>query len=283
LKNSEKFSKEDSSGEDTPGEDHFLGIRGPGPNEDNEFFGVVTGSSSSRRSTQYQTNSVYDMADNFHDMSDSQDNEEDGSSIPTFDHVDNVSSFKQNSYHSTINGSEIAPTSEFTYVPSIKHTNDGYYENTDICSTRKQTDILQNRRAYSEKTDDRRFVSPMTRNLETDNSLIQLHSAPSDLEEDEQNNRKITAPILTRKSNPRNKERVNYYVGSQTRKRQRNKPASRTSSLPSTPRSPISPLSRSSSSPPTPPFTLNIPLEYQYDQASASSTNEEERPQKKRQ
>ena len=72
------------------------------------------------------------MTDNFHDMNGksnySQDNEEDGSSIPTFDHVDNVSSFEQ------INGSEIASTSEFTYVPSIKHTNDGYYEFSNSAS-----------------------------------------------------------------------------------------------------------------------------------------------------
>ena len=47
------------------------------------------------------------------------------------------------------------------------------------------------------------------------NSLIQLHDVHKIIEKE----KKRTAPTLTRKSNPRNKERVNYYVGSQTRKR----------------------------------------------------------------
>ncbi|CAI2177956.1 1737_t:CDS:2 [Funneliformis geosporum] len=145
LKNSEIFSKKDSTGEN-----YFLGISEPGLNKDNKFFDVVMGSSNSQRSIQNQMKSVYYMTDNFHDMNGksnySQNNEENRSSMSTFKHVDNV---KQNSYHSIINSSEITPISEFMYVSSIKYTNDGYYDNTDIKfstrSTRKQADILQNR------------------------------------------------------------------------------------------------------------------------------------------
>ncbi|CAI2187603.1 1650_t:CDS:2, partial [Funneliformis geosporum] len=207
--------------QDSSGEDYFLGIGGPGPNE---------GGSSSRRSIQYQTNS---MTDNFH-INYTQDNEKDGPSMPTFDHVDNISSFKQNSYNSTINGSEIAPTSEPTFS---KEDSSGDFDlgiggpgpNEGGSSPRRsiqyQTNSMTDNfhmNGKSNYSQDNEEDVP-----KTDNSLIQLHNVPSDLEEDEQNNRKRkkrTAPTLTRKSNTRNKERVNYYVGSQKKKCQRNKP-----------------------------------------------------------